>query len=75
MGWWSERVVAAVEPSNVAWRLASRRVAGLPVPVRRAGLDGQRLAADDGEFDAVLSTFPLCTIPGRSPTGWPSSSS
>ena len=55
--------VSAVEPSGLGWRLAEQRVAASPVPVRRAGLDGQRLAADDDAFDAVLSTFTLCTIP------------
>jgi SAM-dependent methyltransferase len=55
--------VAAVEPSDVAWRLAASRISRLSVPVRRVGLDGERLSASDGEYDAVLSTFSLCTIP------------
>jgi SAM-dependent methyltransferase len=55
--------VSAVEPSDVGWRLAQPRVASSPVPVVRTGLDGQRLAAADGGFDAAVSTFTLCTIP------------
>ncbi|MFN8196136.1 MAG: class I SAM-dependent methyltransferase [Nocardioidaceae bacterium] len=55
--------VHAVEPSDVAWRLSERRRAGSPVPVERTGLDGQLLAAQDEAYDAVLSTFTLCTIP------------
>jgi ubiquinone/menaquinone biosynthesis C-methylase UbiE len=55
--------LCAVEPSDVAWRLAAERISTLPFPVRRVGLDGQRLAAGDGEYDAALSTFTLCTIP------------
>jgi ubiquinone/menaquinone biosynthesis C-methylase UbiE len=55
--------VTAVEPSDVAWRKASTRVAAQSIPVFRGGLDGQRLEADDGSYDAVLSTFTLCTIP------------
>jgi ubiquinone/menaquinone biosynthesis C-methylase UbiE len=55
--------VAAVEPSDLGWQLAAERIARLPIPVSRVGLDGQRLAAPDGEYDAVLSTFSLCTIP------------
>lgn len=55
--------VCAVEPSDVAWRLAGERIAGLPFPVRRIGLDGQRVDAADGSFDSALSTFSLCTIP------------
>lgn len=55
--------VAAVEPADVGWRLAGRRVAASPVPVLRSGLDGQRLPFDDGVFDAALSTWTLCSIP------------
>jgi ubiquinone/menaquinone biosynthesis C-methylase UbiE len=32
-------------------------------PVERAGLDGQALDLPGERFDAVLSTFTLCTIP------------
>lgn len=56
--------VDAVEPSEVAWELSRRRRQDSPVTIARAGLDGQRLAADDASYDAVLSTFTLCTIPG-----------
>lgn len=55
--------VSAVEPSDLAWRLSERRREASRVPVVRVGLDGQRLAADDASYDAVLSTFTLCTIP------------
>jgi SAM-dependent methyltransferase len=55
--------VAAVEPSDLSWRLAAGRVRASRVPVRRAGLDGQRLPFEDGSYDAVLSTWTLCTIP------------
>ena len=55
--------VDAVEPSDVGWALSAGRRARATVPVRRVGLDGQRLAADDASYDAVLSTFTLCTIP------------
>ncbi|MCW2817902.1 MAG: SAM-dependent methyltransferase [Marmoricola sp.] len=55
--------VLAVEPSDLAWRLAAPRIAAGAVPVRRSGLDGQRLLQDDDSVDAVLSTFTLCTIP------------
>ena len=33
------------------------------MPVRRAGLDGQRLPFPDDAFDAALSTWTMCTIP------------
>jgi ubiquinone/menaquinone biosynthesis C-methylase UbiE len=55
--------VAAVEPSDVGWRLAGDRLAHATVPVQRSGLDGQRLPFEDASFDAALSTFTLCTIP------------
>lgn len=55
--------VAAVEPSDVGWRLAGERLAAASVPVQRSGLDGQALPFDDDVFDAALSTFTLCTIP------------
>jgi SAM-dependent methyltransferase len=55
--------VAAVEPADVAWRLARERLAAASVPVERKGLDGQRLPFPDGTFDAALSTWTMCTIP------------
>lgn len=55
--------VKAVEPSDVAWKLAQDRVAASSVPVQRAGLDGQRLPFADASFDSALSTWTLCTIP------------
>jgi SAM-dependent methyltransferase len=55
--------VAAVEPSDVAWRLAASRVAASPVAVERAGLDGQSLPFEDDTFDSAVSTWTMCTIP------------
>jgi SAM-dependent methyltransferase len=55
--------IAAVEPADVGWQLAAARVASSRVPVERSGLDGQHLPFDDGSFDAVLSTWTMCTIP------------
>jgi len=55
--------VLAVEPSDLAWRLAEprRRPAG-PL-VERVGLDGARLPVPDASVDGVVSTFTLCTVP------------
>ena len=53
----------AVEPSNLAWRIAQPRIAESGRSVERAGLDGQHLAVEDGSVDAVLSTYTLCSIP------------
>ena len=55
--------VAAVEPADLAWRLAGERLAASRVPVSRSGLDGQRLPFPDAGFDSALSTWTLCTIP------------
>ena len=55
--------VDAVEPADLGWRLAGRRLAAASVPVQRSGLDGQRLPFEDGVFDTALSTWTLCTIP------------
>ena len=54
----------AVEPSDVAWRIAEAKHMGAGKPsVVRAGLDGQELDLADGSMDSALSTFTLCTIP------------
>jgi len=55
--------LSAVEPADVGWKLARGRVESSPVPVVRAGLDGQRLPFPDGSFDSALSTWTMCTIP------------
>ena len=55
--------VAAIEPSQLGWRLAQGRVAASPVTVDQAGLDGQSLPFADDSFDTALSTWTLCTIP------------
>jgi SAM-dependent methyltransferase len=55
--------VAAVEPADLAWKLADERLKASGVPVERSGLDGQSLPFDDNSFDAALSTWTMCTIP------------
>ena len=55
--------VLAVEPSDTAWTLSGRRREESGVPVRRSGLDGQRLGEADASVDCVLSTLTLCTVP------------
>lgn len=55
--------VAAVEPADLGWKLAERRLSATTVPVERSGLDGQSLPFDDNSFDSALSTWTLCTIP------------
>lgn len=55
--------ITAIEPSDKAWQMAAARVAESSVPIRRGGLDGQRLPFDDNTFDGALSTYTMCTIP------------
>ncbi|MCJ7437336.1 MAG: class I SAM-dependent methyltransferase [Acidimicrobiia bacterium] len=55
--------VAAVEPADLGWKLAAKRLAGTTVPIERSGLDGQRLPFADDTFDTALSTWTMCTIP------------
>lgn len=55
--------VAAIEPSDLAWKLAEERLAKSSVEVERSGLDGQTLPLDDDSCDAALSAWTLCTIP------------
>ena len=55
--------VAAVEPADVGWKLAAKRLRGATVPVERSGLDGQTLPFGDDTFDSALSTWTMCTIP------------
>jgi ubiquinone/menaquinone biosynthesis C-methylase UbiE len=55
--------VTAVEPADLAWKLAASRRAASTVPIERSGLDGQSLPFADETFDCALSTWTLCTIP------------
>jgi SAM-dependent methyltransferase len=55
--------VAAIEPADVGWGMAAKRVGRSPVPIKRAGLDGESLPFEDDQFDSALSTWTLCTIP------------
>src|SRR5919106_3587639 len=43
--------VAAVEPADVGWKLAEKRLSATSVPVERSGLDGQSLPFADNSFD------------------------
>lgn len=55
--------VAAIEPADVGWKLAAKRLAATSVPVERTGLDGQSLPLPDASCDTALTTWTLCTIP------------
>jgi ubiquinone/menaquinone biosynthesis C-methylase UbiE len=55
--------VAAVEPADLGWKLAGKRLRETRIPVRRAGLDAETLPFPDDSFDAALSTWTMCTVP------------
>jgi SAM-dependent methyltransferase len=55
--------VDAVEPADVGWKLAAKRIGATTIPVERSGLDGQSLPFGDDRFDAAVSTWTMCTIP------------
>jgi SAM-dependent methyltransferase len=55
--------VAAIEPADLGWKLADKRLRATSVTVERSGLDGQSLPFPDDTFDGALSTWTLCTIP------------
>ena len=55
--------VLAIEPSSVCMRIAGPRIARSSTTVKLAGLDGEQLDLPSEAFDAVLSTWTLCTIP------------
>jgi ubiquinone/menaquinone biosynthesis C-methylase UbiE len=55
--------VAAIDPAEVGWKLAAKRLAASRVPVKWSGVDGQSLPFPDGSYDTALCTFTLCTVP------------
>jgi ubiquinone/menaquinone biosynthesis C-methylase UbiE len=55
--------VVAVEPSRVCMRIAEPRIRQSSVAIEYGGLTGEQLDLPSGTFDAVLSTWTLCTIP------------
>lgn len=55
--------VDAVEPADLGWKLAGKRLAAASVPVSRTGLDGQSIPLPDDSCDTALSTWTMCTIP------------
>lgn len=52
----------ALDPSPGMNRLAQRRLRESPLDVHLATLEAERLPFDDERFDAVVSTWTMCTI-------------
>jgi ubiquinone/menaquinone biosynthesis C-methylase UbiE len=55
--------IVAIEPSAVCMRIAAPRIERAAAPVENGGLTGERLDLPDDAFDAVLSTWTMCSIP------------
>ena len=51
-----------IEPVAVNRRLAARRVAASPFPVRWIGLRGEEIPLESASVDCVTSTWTLCSI-------------
>jgi ubiquinone/menaquinone biosynthesis C-methylase UbiE len=56
-------LVYAVEPAEMARRIAEQRIADSHVHVEHIALRGESIPLDDASCDGALSTFTLCTIP------------
>ncbi len=57
------RRVVGVDPSATAARMAGPRIRAAGFPVEIVTGEAESLALEAGGFDAVVSTFTLCTIP------------
>jgi len=55
--------VDAVEPADLGWKLAGRRVAASSVPCGAPVWMASRWSFADDSYDAALCTWTLCTIP------------
>jgi ubiquinone/menaquinone biosynthesis C-methylase UbiE len=54
--------VTAVEPADVGWKLAGKRLRDTSVPIHRAGLDAQTLPFPDDRFDAAAPSTSSSTV-------------
>ena len=54
--------VVGVDPSTQGAKLARKRIAAAKFPVEHVALEGERIDAPDAAFDAVVSTFTLCSV-------------
>lgn len=53
----------ALEPASEIVALASERIAAAPFPVRVHNASAEAVPVEDAAFDAVLTTWTLCSIP------------
>jgi ubiquinone/menaquinone biosynthesis C-methylase UbiE len=55
--------VVGLDPSEVGWKLARKRIEASPLRVEHLLLGSEKIPTGDATFDSVVSTFTLCTIP------------
>ena len=55
--------LTAVDPANFPNRLVERQTTAGSIPVKLVRITAETLPFDSGQFDAVVSTWTLCTIP------------
>lgn len=55
--------LVGIDPDPHMLKRARRRAAAAPCPMRLTAAGGESLPFDDGEFDTVVITLTLCTIP------------
>jgi len=61
----SQRVqsIVGIDPCQTSWRLAASRAAQVGVPREFVEGSAEKMPLPDGQFDTVLMTYSLCTIP------------
>ncbi len=57
------RSLTALDPATMLPRSVARRMAKAPMPVAVAHVSAETQPFEDGQFDCVVSTWTLCTIP------------
>ena len=55
--------VVGIDPCRTSWGLAQPRAQGLAVPLDFVEGSAEDMPLEDAQFDSVLMTFSLCTIP------------
>ena len=55
--------VVGIDPCRTSWGLAQPRAQGLGVPLDFVEGSAEVMPLEDAQFDSVLMTFSLCTIP------------
>ena len=61
----SQRVesIVGIDPCQTSWRLAATRAAQVGVPQEFVEGSAEKMPLPDAQFDTVLMTYSLCTIP------------